>query len=83
MKKIESLDINDVIGWIFDHEWLYSDFCEYFDYYYDEDTDEEVNKPELDDIIDWLYDHSNAWEDFKSFFDFLISLKIVCFSFSE
>lgn len=63
------LDIDDVIGWISDHDELYNDFKEYFSYEYDEASGEEKNKPSLGKIIDWLFEHDQAFEDFKSYFE--------------
>ena len=49
-KKVDIL-----ISWLFDHESLYQDFCKDFDYYYDESTGDEINKPNYEAAIEWLH----------------------------
>lgn len=64
----QKLNVDEVIGWISEHDELYSDFKNYFGYKYDENSGEETNKPEMVEIEDWLIEHEQAWEDFKNFF---------------
>lgn len=63
--------INQVIGWISDHDQLYKDFQDHFDYTYDEASGEESNRPELDDALYWISEHETAWEDFKLYFNII------------
>ena len=70
---IEDLDVDDVIGWISEHNELYDDFKYYFDYEIDEETQEEVNKPNLEEIVEWLSEHEMAWGDFKHYFNEALS----------
>ena len=65
----EGLDeVDRIIGWISDHDDLYDDFKEFFDYSYDESTGEEIGKPSKESIIDWLSKYGQAYKDFKKFF---------------
>lgn len=64
-----NLDVDDVIGWISDHEWLYDEFCCDFEYEFDEDSGEANYTPDLDDVVSWISEHDEqAWEDFTNFF---------------
>ena len=66
---ISNLDVDAVISWVSDHEWLYSDFCQAFGYKYNVNTGKEKNKPDLEDIIEWLDEHGGTvWEDFTHHF---------------
>lgn len=65
---ISKLNTDKVIEWISDHDDLYSDFKDYFDYTCDENSGKETNKPAIEDIVDWLNEHNEAWKDFKSYF---------------
>jgi len=63
-------DVDDVINWISEHDQLYEDFKEEFEYEYNESSGKETNKPNnVEDIIDWLADHETAFEDFIEYFE--------------
>lgn len=42
------------ISWLFEHESLYERFCEYFDYSFNEETGEEINKPNFVAVQEWV-----------------------------
>ena len=60
-----NFDVNDVIGWISDHDQLYGDFKQRFDYV------NEADVPKLFEVLDWLAEHSIAWSDFKNHFNII------------
>lgn len=62
------VDLDKIIGWISDHDDLYDDFKNFFNYEYDESSGKETNKPSKEKVIDWLSEHDQAFDDFKAFF---------------
>ena len=53
--------LDDILGWLQDHEQAWDDFCVHFEDVEDEDLTQDM-------VVDWISEHEQLYDDFLSYF---------------